>query len=528
MNNPYAWNIVNPDLCYGRDALLSEMLSGLPGSPRCSFGVAGGRRIGKTTLLRRVERELRASIDQWQDGGLLVIPVYIDGQALPRPLMAADLWNQLLHEIQQALPDANLHPPYYKLEFGDFKEIIKPALANLSQRPRVIVMFDEIEPILVSEWSRAFLDHWRALLSNTPGLSEYFTAVFAGAREITALQHDVSSPLADILEWHRLRALSVEDASSLMQDPIDIKWSESFLERAYNETGGHPMLLQYIMQQVCNGAPETAMTSLQQALLKFENSRRWQFNQWWSRYCSPTAQRVYSRLPDDNLTIALRMLTREFGLDEANNALEILQHVGLAAAEEDGFAFRYSGEMFRRWYRKYGAIEEAPQHDPELAGRLAKVSTEASNKYLSAWRIYQSDMPNYSGVLVEVRGVLEYLLDVFAPNEKVLAEMGFTLEKDRQEPSLRQRIRFLARQMFNSDRVKEIVSDYNLLEITGEQIEQIARTTTQAHRSASGMAHDTATRDQAFRALKQWDSILAQLLPDDFALGTKTEVIGNT
>jgi len=91
MKNPYAWNTVDPELCYGRDKLLSELLSGLPGSPRYSFGLTGGRRMGKTTLLRRVEEDLRAGIAQWQTGGLLVIPIYVDGLSLPRPLAASDV-----------------------------------------------------------------------------------------------------------------------------------------------------------------------------------------------------------------------------------------------------------------------------------------------------------------------------------------------------------------------------------------------------------------------------------------------------
>lgn len=134
-----------------------------------------------------------------------------------------------------------------------------------------------------------------------------------------------------------------------------------------------------------------------------------------------------------------------------------------------------------------------------------------ADKYLSAWKIYQSDVPNYSGVLVELRGVLEYLVDIYAPDDHVKSESGFKFEADRQEPTLRQRIRYLARQLYNSERTKEVVSDYNLFEIT---CEQLARLATMAHRSASSMAHDTATREMAYRALKQWDSILAQLLPE--------------
>lgn len=507
MNNPYSWNTVNPALFYGRTALLSELLSGLPGSPRHSFGLAGARRMGKTTLLRRVEMELQAGIDQWRAGGLLVIPVYVDGLVLPRPLTASDVWTYLLKAINSALPDQPMQVPD-SLDFGLFTETVKPVLLNLPETPRIIVMFDEIEPIVVNDWADGFLSHWRALLSNTPGVSEYLTAVFAGAREMAALQRDVGSPLKDILDWHSLRVLDYEDACLLMQKPIGVEWPEEFLQRAYRETGGHPMLLQYVMQHVCEAAPEAVEQSLEQAVAKFARERNWQFSEWWGRYCTPMAQRVYARPPDDGSPLPLRTLTREFGLNEASEALEILQHVGLVVAEEEGFAFRFAGEMFRRWYRDYGALIESSGHDLQLHARLAKVGSELADKYLSAWRIYQADLPNYSGAVGEMRGLIERLLDRIAPDDKVSAEPDFRLELGHEKPTRRQRVVYAARQRYS---MKEIVSDYSLFET---ECDLLAQAATSAYRVASGMTYTTATRDRAYRALKLLDSILAQLIPD--------------
>lgn len=510
MHNPFSWNTVNPALCFGRNALLGDLLSGLPGSPRLSFGLAGGRRMGKTTLLRRVELDLRASIDQWRTGGLLVIPIYVDGLALPRPLTLSDIWTYLLSQLQDTLPDQWLRADN-PLDFRMFTEILRPVLTNLSERPRVIVMFDELEPIIVHDWADSFLGQWRALLSNTPDLSEYFTAVFAGAREMAVLRRDVGSPLKDILEWRNLHTLEYEDACQLMQKPIDQEWSVTFLQRAYAETGGHPMLLQYVMQHVCEAPPEAAEQSLEQAAARFMRERSWQFGDWWSKYCTPTAQRIYVRLPEDGSTMPLATLTREFGLHEANDALEILQHVGLVAAEEDGFICRYSGEMFRRWYRIYGTLAESPMHDQVLHARLAQLGTDLADKYLSAWRIYQADLPNYSGAVSEIRDTLTLVLNTIAPEDQVRAQPGFQLDPGQQRPTRRQRVRHAARQRYNTEQTKEIASDFDLLETACDQLAQIV---TGAYGGASGLTHTTATRARAYRALKQWDSILAQLLPD--------------
>jgi hypothetical protein len=327
---------------------------------------------------------------------------------------------------------------------------------------------------------------------------------------MAALQRDIGSPLKDILEWRNLHALGYEDACQLMQEPIGLEWPATFLQHAYSETGGHPMLLQYVMQHVCAVPPEVAERSLEQAVAKFARERGWQFGEWWGRYCTPTAQRIYARLPDDGSTLPLRTLVSEFGLDEANDALKILQHVGLAVAEEDEFAFRYAGKMFRQWYQVYGALAESPRHDPELYSRLAKLEAALADKYLSAWKIYQIDLPNYSGAVGEVRDTLTLLLDKIAPDEQVSAGPGFKLEAGQKKPTRAQRVRYAARQRYNAERTREIASDFYLLETSCDQLAQIV---TGAYSGASGLTHTTATRERAYRMLKQWDSILAQLLP---------------
>ena len=106
MNNPYVWNRINPDLFYGRDKLLKDLIGDPPCNPYhswSSFGVAGGRRMGKTTLLRRVEKDLQNGIQRWRTEGLLVIPIYIDGLALPHLLSAPDIWGLIFCELQSAL-----------------------------------------------------------------------------------------------------------------------------------------------------------------------------------------------------------------------------------------------------------------------------------------------------------------------------------------------------------------------------------------------------------------------------------------
>lgn len=519
MKPMYAWNSVNPTLCYGRDTLVQELLKKLLGSPGYSFGIAGGRRMGKTTLLRRVELELQNNVEMWRTGGMNVIPLYIDGLALPRPLTPADVWGYLLRTVQKALPEYNQSLPQ-PLDFDLFKETLS-AMLTRANHPRLIVLFDEIEPVLAcEEWAAGFLANWRALLSNTPGLSEYLTTVFAGAREMALLQRDITSPLADILEWRNLRVLAFEDACRLMQEPLGQEWPDVFLETVYRETGGHPMLLQYIMQHVCNQNLVLAEQTAKHAISTFAREQKRQFSQWWSRYCSLDARLVYTRLPEDKSLLPLRDLTREFGSTTANEALEILQHVGLARADEDGFAFCYTGDMFRRWYEEEGKYDlgDVSKHDSDIYERLRAIEQSLGDKYLTAWRIYQDpELPNYSGAISEMRDTFMLLLHSVAPEDNVKAEQGFKLEPSTIRPTRKQRVSYAVRRIYKKEQEKEIVNNYGLLETEWNSLERLEehlpKIVNQAYDTASRLTHTTATREQVYQALKQWDAILAYLIP---------------
>ena len=472
--------------------------------------------MGKTTLLRRVQRDMQKRVESWRSSGLLVVPVYVDGLTLPRPLTEEDTWELLLRRLQSLLPDVSRTP--IQPDFEVFKDETSKIVRKIEEQLRIVVMFDEIELVLTRDWADAFLSHWRALLANTPGLSECFSAVFAGARELNALRHDIGSPLKDILEWRSLRSLAYEDASRLMQEPISRQWDSSFLTCVYRETGGHPMLLQYVMQNICHMWPEESRRLSMEQLVertadKFMRERRWQFVEWWDRYCSPTAQRVYKRLYEVVGDVMLRDLVHEFGSEAANDAVEILQHVGLIEEMDErdqGLTYRCVGDMFRRWYARYGALAGVPRqdslHDSELYDRLVALRRVLGDKYLSAWRIYQEEMPNYSGAVGELRDTLTLLLNIVAPIEQVQSEPGFQLEQDQDGPTRRQRVRYAARRRYNREHAKEIASDFDL-------VEQLSLVVTRSYRRASGQAHTTATREQAYRALKQWESIFAQLVP---------------
>jgi hypothetical protein len=510
MTNPYTWNRVNLEIVYGRGKIINELLSGMPRIPPISYALTAGRRMGKSTVLRSVEKELAESQSQWITQDVLVVPVYIDGLTLQRPIEPGALWGRLFRELQSKI-NPSVVERYPALSFEEFIEKTKHLLNASPRAVRIVVLFDEIEPILYQSWSDGYFANWRALLSNTPPISSYIAAVFSGAQELVRLRQDVGSPLMDVLELRSLSNLGLDESKRLMIEPTQTDWNTEFYEYLYSESGGHPMLLQYLMQAVCNRRSEVpALEAAIQGRASFLAERSWQFSDWWYKDCSQMAQSVYRRLPEDFSWISLKDLAHEFGARQANDALDLLQHVGIATANDDGLAFRRAGKMFASWQKEKGQPTPAPSHDPEIYFRLTSIEQDFADKYASAWRILGADLPNYSGAVSEMRDTLTLVLHHLAPDDAVINSEGFTLELDQTRPTRRQRARYVGLNRLGSKEIaKTLAGDVEALEFN---ILLLEKSVARAYGMASSLTHTTSTRELAYQSLKQGDSILAQLL----------------
>lgn len=140
-----------------------------------------------------------------------------------------------------------------------------------------------------------------------------------------------------------------------------------------------------------------------------------------------------------------------------------------------------------------------------------KGAPELADKYLNAWRIDQIDLPNYSGAAAEIRDTFTQVLHQLAPDESVMAQPNFVLEKGLTKSTRTQRIKYIMQQRYpkakrSNAMTKEIASDIDILET------QLAKVVQKAYEDASGMTHITATREKVYPLLKRFDNILAQLV----------------
>ena len=370
MKNPYTWTKPTPELFYGHERrdLAMEMcrsLGGTKGHPLTSYSLIGGRRMGKTTMLRYIESNLREDVQE-EASHWLVVPVYLDGLSFPHSAQPSDIWVAIHQSVVSALPNlTHAGPP--PRDFDSFKQSIEAVLTQSTSFVRIVTLFDEIEQLVDYVWTDTFLNNLRTLISNAGELSDHFSFVFAGAQELYNLQDDWTSPLHNVLTPRYLRVLDFEDCRLLMKEPVNYyNWSTAFLRQAYQESGGQPMFLQYLMQKVCGLSFEIGENALSEAVRMFEQEQSRQlFPGWVDRYFSSELMKVYEALNDDGSYVSrseLNQRLRSIPLGTVGDALITLDYMGLIVIENDGLGVRYAGELFRRWYNQY--VESSAAETP--------------------------------------------------------------------------------------------------------------------------------------------------------------------
>jgi hypothetical protein len=351
--NPYRWNQVQLDLFYGRETLVDNLISNMLSGQ--SFALMGGRRMGKTTLLRKIEWEISSRFDSLKNGGLLVIPIYIDTLSFAN-LSTPDVISQRILGTANSLIDHYLvtrseGDAGYSLSNPFAMKLLELVDRVPEYRVQMMILFDEISPIIEADWGTTYLGNWRALLHNSPPLSNYISAVFAGANEIVSLANDVSSPLANILSWKCLRPFSAENARLLIEEPSIVDLPKGFHERVYRISGGHPFIIQYLMFRVIQSRAQDLHESLEEARMYFLENEFRQFQNWFDDFDDMT-QEIYSILLSEK-TLRRQDLVRYFrgsGVQmRVQNSLNVLCSYGVAR-ESDRQTYECTGGLFKSWY----------------------------------------------------------------------------------------------------------------------------------------------------------------------------------
>lgn len=196
-----------------------------------SVAVLGGRRIGKTSLMRHVATQLKQNeiapffadcqvVQTWSDFGALVArewDVQIPAEFLPEHL------NEVVDQLR-----------------------------SRSGSP-VVILLDEIDYLL--EWDSAHGQDKvpEAFFRQCRAISQHGNAqfVFSGERRISQKFWDATSPHWNFCRPLMLRQLTRQAADALLADPLEglgvrLDQKDTLLSKSWTVTDGHPELIQFL------------------------------------------------------------------------------------------------------------------------------------------------------------------------------------------------------------------------------------------------------------------------------------------
>jgi hypothetical protein len=239
---------------FGRSYEVTKIL----GNPDVSYAVLGVRRIGKTSLMREMERRLRENSATTADDDSPHV-LFLDCSDL---LEREALIEQIVRKLNpRELP--RLHMQNYAFFFPDFLERMKRRYKS-----KLIFLLDEIDDLIIlhgGDW-----DMFRTLrAAANKGTCQY---IVAGFREAQRQLHNLDSPFYNFADEIRLSEFTREHARELIVTPmqnlgIRFKNEHEIVGRIYEETAGHPNLIQFyctilVRQLEMSGQRELAPESL--------------------------------------------------------------------------------------------------------------------------------------------------------------------------------------------------------------------------------------------------------------------------
>ncbi|MEO6754605.1 MAG: ATP-binding protein [Chthoniobacteraceae bacterium] len=308
--SPFVVNSVTPGrMFYGRETEEADMVSTLGSN---SIALLGGRRIGKTSLMRHVDARLK-------DGGFQTF--FGDCQTVRD-------WDSFA-EMAKRLWGVTLAHPFRPSHLFDLVRQLKTS-ADL----KVVFLLDEIDQLL--DWDKKHLDDqvpeafFRACRTISQEAEAQF--VFSGERTIAGRLWDPQSPHWNFCQPLMLRQLDRNAANQLLAKPlramqIAIQDEAIFSSVAWVRTNGHPQLLQTLgdsIVRLLNERPTSARAVVTSKDL-IEVADVWSFAE---RYM----ETYWGQATDLERVLTLLIST---GCDKLEGCRESLQHRGIQRSDDE-------------------------------------------------------------------------------------------------------------------------------------------------------------------------------------------------
>lgn len=389
MINPYGFNrpALRENTFVGRKEELDKIVNGI--CQGNSYAVFGGRRIGKTSLLLEIDNQLK---DRIKEEDFKVIPVYMDLH-FPTIDTREDFFtsgiDRLVDVMKKQFSEVKIEDKCLEeLKNGtegekNFEEalnyIIRTAGQSYVNISRIALLVDEAEVILAKDWAFELYGNLRYLLSYSS-----ISLVITGATDFyESIEEKVGSPLANILDSIHLKGLTDAETKDLIEKGPKKQVDEKIVSEIYNQTGGHPYLIQYIMSNLYF-EEVWSVPSIREIITKYLRERR-DFKRWYDKF-DKTALKAYSLLIEiGEQGIDISHMDELIGDDKLTikEAIDCLCFHGIVRRNPDG-TYVIAGEMFKKWFiENVSSYEEMSEDIQDKLDRIARrlVLNAIYNKY---------------------------------------------------------------------------------------------------------------------------------------------------
>jgi hypothetical protein len=260
--NPYIAGapVLDDDMFFGRRKLLARILNVLHHN---SLMITGERRIGKTTFLYHLKKQLEA--DEGSD--YRFFPVFTDLQGVTE----GDFFHALMTDVVEALPPspdtravlrfrAEEGQAYDGRDFShDLQRVIEDLKRSTTRQVKLVLLIDEVD--VLNEFSERVNQRLRSIFMKT--FSEHLVAVMSGVG-IKRIWTSEGSPWYNFFDEIELSALSREEAEALIREPVEefFRWQPEAVERILTLSHLKPYLIQKFCIHSVNRMLEEGRTTI--------------------------------------------------------------------------------------------------------------------------------------------------------------------------------------------------------------------------------------------------------------------------
>jgi hypothetical protein len=223
---------------FGRESDLRRILY----ASDSNYAVMGIRRIGKSSLLREVERRLQEQVLETAQEGL-------NHEDLARRIFYKDCSSMTSSASLMQAVVSHFHPQELnRLNNRQFPIFFPDFMRRMAKRygGQLVFLLDEFDALLRAEFANEELPHQLRASSN----EGHCRFIFAGFRDLLNETSSLRSPFFNFAKPLRLKEFSREDAASLILLPLEslrirLERRDEIVDLIYGETAGQPNLIQY-------------------------------------------------------------------------------------------------------------------------------------------------------------------------------------------------------------------------------------------------------------------------------------------